>query len=332
MPAANLLFRPCASTPSFCHSSQPLPPWRRNLPLREAGVGPTPRESSLDNLLAERGAIDALETAIAEARKNGVGEQAILEARFLYHVDRREDVALAAMLPEFLKQRDTFKLADSAIFGVTEDWLAVLEYVQAIASLGKGNKDAFKKHITEAFWLSPRQAAAFAPHIERMRLEESMRAVKLDFTARLAPMDAGEPVALEKIIAGKKALLLHFWSPLSRECEAAMQDFSATASSLSANDIAVVSLLPDDSPKLLKDARTMVLPLAGGACGAWLIDPKEKPFGRELRIQNLPTMVLISTEGKVLFNGDPTDEEFWEALKKIDARIKRPKSARDGVE
>ena len=48
------------------------------------------------------------------------------------------------------------------------------------------------------------------------------------------------------------------------------------------------------------------------------------PIARELRIKNLPTMVLVSTEGKVLFNGDPSDDEFWTALKKIDAGIVRP--------
>ena len=66
-----------------------------------------------------------------------------------------------------------------------EDWLAVIEYVQAIAALKKGDKAAFKTHITEAFWLSPRQASAFAPHIDRMRLEEAMRAVKIDFETKL---------------------------------------------------------------------------------------------------------------------------------------------------
>ncbi len=176
------------------------------------------------------------------------------------------------MLPELLKQRDVFKLEDSAIFGVKEDWLAVIEYVQAIAALGKGDKDAFKKHITEAFWLSPRQASAFAPHIERLRLDECMRVVKIDFTAKLVPLAPGDPVALEQLIAGKKALLFHFWSPLSRECEAAMPDFVATAAALSANDIAVVSLLPDDSPKLLTEARAMLHPLGAKPPGAWLID------------------------------------------------------------
>lgn len=291
------------------------------------GAPPTPREAALDNLLAERESIQALDAAIADARKQGVGEQAILEARFLYHVDRREDQAIAAMLPEFLKQRDAFKLEDSAIFGVKEDWLAVIEYVQAIASLGKGEKDAFKNHITEAFWLSPRQAAAFAPHIERMRLEDCMKAVKIDFKTSLTPIIAGDPVTLETIIAGKKALLFHFWSPWSRECEAAMQDFVATAAMLSNKGIAIASLIPDDSAKLTTDALAMIQPFANKPCGAWLIDSKSNPFGRELRIQNLPAMVLVSTEGRVLFNGDPTEDDFWETLRKIDGTIQRPEAA-----
>ena len=146
-------------------------------PVEKSAAPATPREAALEKLLAERESPAALEGAIANARKQGVSEQAIPEARFLYHVDRREDDALAAMLPALLKQRDTFRPEDSAIFGVKEDWLAVIEYVQAIAALGKGDKPAFKQHITEAFWLSPRQGAAYAPHIERLRLEESRRAV-----------------------------------------------------------------------------------------------------------------------------------------------------------
>lgn len=292
----------------------------------------SPRETALDNLLAERESIKALDAAIASARKNGVSEQAILEARFLYHVDRREDEALAALLPEFLKQRDVFKLEESAIFGLKEDFLAVIEYVQAIASIGKDDKDAFKKHITEAFWLSPRQAAAFAPHIERLRLDEAMRAVKIDFTLKLLCVNPGDPKSLETLVSGKNALLFHFWSPASQECEAAMPDFIATAKTLVSNGIAVVSLIPDDAPKLVDDARAMIRPLGDQAPGEWLIDSKDKPLGRDLRIQNLPTMVLVSPEGKVLFNGDPTEDAFWDALKKTNAALVRPESESDRSE
>ena len=289
----------------------------------------SPREAALEKLLAERESPVALDAAIANARKHGVSDQAILEARFLYHVDRHEDGALAAMLPELLKQRDVFKPEDSAIFGVKEDWLAIIEYAQALAALGKGDKDAFKQHITEAFWLSPRQGAAFAPHIERARLEEAMRTVTIDFATQLKPLAAGDAVTLEKLIAEKKALLFHFWSPLSRECEAGMPDFITTATALADKGIAVVSLLPEEPPQLLTDARAMLRPLGTKLPGAWLLDPKDHPFARTLRIQDLPAMVLVSTEGKILFNGDPSDHDFWNALHKIDALITRPKSTRD---
>lgn len=286
----------------------------------------SPREIALDNLLSERESEKALDTAIADARKNGISEQGILEARFLYHIDRREDDAIAAMLPEFLKQREIFKLEDSQIFSVKEDWLAVLEYVQAIDSLKKGDKTAFKSHIMEAFWLSPRQASAFAPHIDRLRLEEAMGTVKIDFTTKLIPLAAGDPVTLEKLAANKKVILLHFWSPLSRECETSMPDFITTAKALGEKGVAVVSLIPDDSPKILTAAREMIHPLGANPPGAWVIDSKENPLSRDLRVQGLPLFVLVSNEGKILFNGDPTDDAFWETLTKIDPQIARPQS------
>lgn len=302
--------------------AQPLTP---DAALAAAGIAA--REDALDNLLSERESMAAFDAAIAAARKAGVTEQAILEARFLYHVDRREDQVIASMLPEFLRQRDVFKLEDSAIFGMKEDWLAVVEYVQAIASLEKGDKDAFKQHITEAFWLGPRQAAAFAPHIERLRLKEAMSKVKIDFASALAPLDGGAPITLEELVTGKKALLIHFWSPLSRECEASLPDFARTAAVLSSNGVAVVSLVPPGAPEFIEQARTMTRSYAAKPCGAWLVDSAENSLSRDLRIQNIPNMVIVSTAGKVLFNGDPTDELFWETLKQIDAGITRPEAA-----
>ena len=295
-------------------------------PKPEEATGASAREVALDNLLSERDSDKALESVIAAASKAGISAQAILEARFLYHVDRREDDAVAAMLPEFLKQRDGFKLGDSAIFSVKEDWLAVVEYVQAIASLKKGDKDAFKSHITEAFWLSPRQASAFAPHIDRMRLEEAMRAVRIDFESKLAPLGGGDEVALKSLMTGKKAMVLHFWSPASRECEATMPDYVITAKALAEKGVAMVSILPEDAPKILTDALAMIKPLGDKPPGAWLVDRKENPFARDLRVQGLPAFILVSNEGTILFNGEPTDDGLWDALTKLDAKIIRPAS------
>jgi hypothetical protein len=294
-------------------------------PEHDAASG-SPREAALDNLLSERDSEKALNEAIAAARKVGISDQAILEARFLYHVDRREDADIAAMLPEFIKQRGDFKLKDSAIFSVNEDWLAVNEYVEAITSLKKGDKGAFKTHITEAFWLSPRQASAFAPHIERMRLEESMRSVKIDFDTQWVALNGGEEVTLKSLMKDRKAMVMQFWSPASRECEGSLPDYAITAKALAAKGIAMVSILTEGSAAILTDARKMILPLGEKPPGTWLIDQKDKPLFLDLRVRTLPTFVLVSNSGQILFNGDPTDDGLWEALKKIDPEIIRPDS------
>jgi hypothetical protein len=296
-------------------------------PAGNPGTGP--KDIALDNLLSERGPAKAFEEAVLDARKNGIGPQAILEARFLYHIDRGEDAAIAGLLPDFLKQRDAFRIEDTAIFGVKEDWLAVVEYVEAIAALQKGDKASFKTHITEAFWLSPRQASAFAPHIERLRLEETMRDVRIDFTTRLMPLRAGDAVPLGTLLKDRKAMLFHFWSPASPESEASLPDYAVTAKALEEKGIAMVSVLIQDTPEILTKSAAALRTLGDKPPGAWLVDSKEKPLARELRVQEVPVFAIISNEGKVLFNGQPSDDALWDTLRSIDPLITRPSSPKE---
>lgn len=284
----------------------------------------SPREAALEQLLTERDSPEAFAAAIESARKAGISEQGILEARFLYHVDRGEDEKIAKLTPEFLKQREVFKIEDSEIFATVEDWLAVTEYVQALAALQKNDAAAFKKHITEAFWLSPRQGAAFAPHIDRQRLAEAMKDVRIDFATRLISLHQGDPTPFSKLNAEAPATLLHFWSPWSRECEASMPDFIATAIELTKHGIAVISILPEQSAEIRTDALEIIEPLGANPPGAWLLDRKNNPLSTMLRIQSLPTMVLLDHGGNVLFNGHPVDAPLWKALADIAPGMARP--------
>lgn len=292
----------------------------------EPAANPQPKAEAIDNLLSERGSPAAFKATIDIARRAGVNEQTILEARFLYHVDMREDDAIAALLPEFLKQNESFRIENSSIFAIKDDWLAVIEYVKAIAALQQNDKASFKQHITEAFWLSPRQAAAFAPHIERIRQDEAMRAVQLNLDTPYPTLQGGQPIALKTVLDSKKAMLLHFWSPKSRECEISLPDFDKTCEMLSAHGIAVASVTPNDPTETLRLARTMMQPHDKKHCGSWLIDNGGASLGDQLRIQNLPAMVIVTPDGHILFNGDPTDDQFWIALKKIDPTITRPEA------
>lgn len=284
----------------------------------------TPKEDAVEELLSIRESAEELGKAIESARKLGVPEQVILEARFLFHVDRAEDEEIAELLPEFELRKKNFELSESEIFASADDWLAVTEYVTALDALGKGDKVGFKKHITEAFWLSPRQGAAFAPHIDRIRLMDAMKSVRVDFEKpyKRTLVDGSE--TLGEILGDNKALLLHFWSPWSRECEATLVDFFITADHLGSKGIAVASILPETSEKVATDAKLMLAATEKEPPGSWIVDTKKSPLAAELRVQSVPVVVLISEDGVVLFNGHPTNDEFWRALEGIDNGILRP--------
>lgn len=294
------------------------------LPAQDLELPSVGKEELVELLLSERESPEALEKAVAAARAAGVSEQAILEARFLFHVDRSEDKEIAALLPQFLDRKNQFKLSDSEIFGNADDWLAVTEYVQALAALEKGDKEGFKRHITEAFWLSPRQGAAFAPHIDRIRLMDAMKAVRIDFAKSYKQMAADGDTTLGGVLGEGKSLLLHFWSPWSRECEATLGDFLITAEYLIGKDVAVASILPETSAEVITDAKAMLEAAGGKSPGAWIVDAPKNPICAQLRVQSVPVVVLISREGSVLFHGHPADEEFWRALGRIDPEIVRP--------
>ncbi len=284
----------------------------------------SPREDAVEQMLSERESADALEKAIAAARALGVPEQALLEARFLFYVDRAEDEKIAGLLPDFMKLKDNFKLADSEIFGSVDDWLAVVEYVMALDALGKGDKDGFKQHITEAFWMSPKQGAVFAPHIDRIRLMDAMKEIRVDFEKTYIDILTRQHVSLGDIMGKKRGILLHFWSPWSRECEATLPDFFITAEHLLLKDVAVASILPETSEKVITDAKAMLEATGKKIPAAWIVDTKKLPISAKLRVQSVPAVVLVSADGRILFNGHPTDENFWKALETLNPGIVRP--------
>lgn len=283
------------------------------------------KDDAIEAILTTRESPEALAKAIDTARKAGVNEQAIFEARFLFHVDRKDDAALAALLPEAIERDKQFRIGDSQIFAVAEDWKAIVEYIRALDSLQKNDAAGFKQHIMEAFWLSPRQSAAFTPHIERLRLAQAMKGLRVDLSAKLTKQDKSGAVVLSELLGENKALILHFWSPLSRECEVNMPDFSATAGEFAKNGIPVVSILPDYNDEVLKTAKEMIDSFKSKPSCVWLLDRETDPLHTILRVQNVPTMVLLSKDGAILFNGNPGEEELWDAVQRISPDIKRPK-------
>ncbi|MFK7850910.1 MAG: TlpA family protein disulfide reductase [Akkermansiaceae bacterium] len=284
----------------------------------------TPEEVAIEQILSIRESPEAFEKAVNLAREANVSEQAILEARFLFHVDRLEDEKVVELLPSFLAKKGNFNLEDSAIFAAEDDWLAVVEYVQALSAKQNDDFVGFKRHITEAFWLSPQQGAAFAPHIQNMRLVEAMKSVQVDLEKKYQNLLEGDSISLGGVLEKQKATLLHFWSPGSPESEATLPDFLTTASYLSKNEIGVISILPEVSKDVIVAAREYLGREEINSSCEWIVDEEKKRLAEVLKVTTLPTVVLVSKEGKVLYNGHPASKEFWDALGKVDLSIVRP--------
>lgn len=267
---------------------------------------------------------NTLDAAIAAARAGGVSEQAILEARFLFLVDEGDYTALAALAPEVIERGSRFRIEDSAIFSVPEDWMAVAEYIQALAALEQGDEAVFKKHITEAFWLSPRQAAAFGPHIERHRLEKTMAGLRVDLAQKLFTQTERRETSLAQLAGDAAHLVIHFWSPWSQECEAYLPDLVTTAEALREAGLPFLCLLAELSPQAVPDAELFRKKAGENSPATWLLDDEESPLGRLLRVQDLPTVVLLARDGSVLFNGHPSNDRFWEKLQAAAPGVSRP--------
>lgn len=281
------------------------------------------REAIIEELFATLGQ-EQFNSALKEAQEANIHPQIILEARFLNAIDLGDNSAIAAMAPELIEKRDSFDPAQSEVFAFREDWLGIVHYSQALQALEKDNRDDFKKHITEAFWLSPRQAQAFAPHIEKLRQQEAMQAIGNLLNKSLQSQSNGTTTSLAALMKGNHALVLYFWSPMSREMEINLDDFIITSQTCAKNKIPVLAVLTGSYPGIIEDAEMIRTGDASDAHCRWLIDPNKKSISSLLHVRDLPSVAIVSPDGSVLFNGHPSDQKFWNTLEKLAPNFKRP--------
>lgn len=274
-----------------------------------------PREAALDTLFSIPGTLAELHAALENASAHGVAPQARLEARFLFHVQHNDDDGIIALLPDLEKTSATFTLDDTEIFSTKEDFMAVIEFARAIKSLKEKNNEAFKKHITEALWLSPNQASAFTPYIEKMRLAEHIKSTTFSYDVQLPALSDAKPAHLRVLTEEKAATLIHFWSPWSDDCETATTDLTLLQPELKSHNVALLNVLVSDKSEIVAEAKDYLAGQDPPLGGAQLIDRAKDRIATKLRVTDIPTVVLLSPEGKILFHGPPGDAAIVTVLK-----------------
>lgn len=90
-------------------------------------------------------------------------------------------------------------------------------------------------------------------------------------------------------------------------------------------NIPVISVLIEPGEDALKEARNFKKEIPAEHAGFWIVDNFERSLSAKLRVQDLPTMALVSSKGTVSFNGHPSEPSLWDSLRKAAPGIVRPR-------
>ncbi|WP_397385262.1 redoxin domain-containing protein [Prosthecobacter sp.] len=277
-------------------------------------------QALVKRLFAQDTTEEDLQKLAKEANKAGVLRQQIIEAKLVWGLRQQNTSFLVKILPEVEILAGGFDPASAAALPNVEAVQSFIAYIKALKAGEAKDAAGFKANILEAIWLSPQQAPVFIQAMEKFRLEEKMAALVIDLKAPLTT-SMGEATTLNDVLGGKKALLLDFWASWCGPCMQLMPALKTKAAALASHGIVVAAVNKDDekaeaTAERIRQEQNAKLP--------WLIEPPERPYTKALEIATIPRMVLLSPEGKVLFNGHPEDPALWVALKKIDATIEAP--------
>ena len=282
------------------------------------------KEAIIESLM-QADNVAQLNSAIAAAKKANLPQQMIVEARFMYHINQDDLASLAALSPALAKELPTYSPDNTLIFGTKEDYESVVYYTKALGALEKKDIPLFKKHITEAFWLSPAHGAQFAPHIEEIRLQQAMAKTTLDLTRELTDQkNLTTKTTLAKLTGDSPAILLHFWSPWVDGSMFFIPEYAKISKHLIENKIPTASILLAGNSEARKNASDFLQETKDPTPGSWLIDHEKKSLATTLRIARFPSTVLVKKDGSILFNGDPGNPDLWEKLANLNSNIKQP--------
>ncbi|MBF0243933.1 MAG: TlpA family protein disulfide reductase [Planctomycetes bacterium] len=139
------------------------------------------------------------------------------------------------------------------------------------------------------------------------------------------PMDreiqnsTGGKVTLATLVKGKKAVLLDFWASWCGPCMQLMPTLIEKDALLSKQNVVVAGMNTEGDLEKAESVRAKLK-----ISFNWLVEPEGGPFSSLLGIDSIPRMILVSPEGKILYNGHPSDPALYEALGKLGILVEHP--------
>lgn len=286
----------------------------------EQTESPPTEASALEALRAA--AVDQeadFDTAYQQAEAAGVTVATLLESKVLRLLGGGDLQAVLALVPSMEAHANDFAVGADGFFSNRTQVHGLIANLKALQAREAGDWDAFEQHVKEGFWKSPELSNMFgmsrliAERHESLAQKDAMEGLRLPMNLEIMSVD-GSITTLAQVTQGRKAALLDFWASWCGPCIALMPELKRKAEVLPSQGVFVAGMNTDSSDQM-KHAREVQE--KHGMDMPWLIEPESSPFSRALRINSIPRMVLVSPEGKVLFNGHPMDPELTTTLASI---------------
>lgn len=261
----------------------------------------TTLDEQLEIIVGEHANPQAFEKALEKGIELGLKPEGAIVSRLTYGIGNEEIAYLSELLPDLRKEAVALDLDATG--------MAFLNLGEALVAADSQDWKSAAYHFKEAFWLAPEYASQIASFVGDVKQQELLSSITLDMS--LPVQDAnGKSTTLAELVDGKKAILLDFWASWCGPCIYNMPGLRSKSEKWSPMGIVVAGMNTEGDPEIArttqKDQNMQDV--------IWLVETESGNYSDLLHVTSIPTLVLLSAEGKVLKVGHPQDGDWDQAL------------------
>jgi len=260
---------------------------------------------------------DELETALKKAKsKSGATDQEILEGKILWALIHEEAGYFESVVSDPDKIMAAWKQSEALLIKKSSQLQGMAHFMSALKASDADDPATAQKELLQAIWLDPDMAKE--RYVEKIKKIKPIEDV-IDMTRKIEAVD-GKKVTLAEYAKGNKALYIQIWATWCGPCVRLFPVLTSRAKNLPPQGVNVIALNSElgrekagggnlAKAKELKLGKNMQLP--------WLIEPAGSPYTERLGIDSVPRAIIVTPDGKVLFNDHPMAASMSKVMAKL---------------
>lgn len=278
-------------------------------------------EAEADALLEVAKDRDAdFESALAEARDAGMSQDWLLEAEIVRSLVTSNLNAMLDLVPRIDEAGEDFRYGLGRDFQSQMQLEGFADTLRCAQAYRESRMEDFEKYAIASYAKAPQFNKAFGigDLLANYRMQQVQEAAMANFQV---PMDTefasveGETKSLLEWMGDNDAMLMDFWASWCGPCIRLMPSLKEKEASLSQQGVFVAGMNTDSSDQLGNAKKVRSREEMDSV--PWLLDNNGGDLSSMLMIDSIPRMILVNREGKVLYNGHPSDPALEVALGKI---------------